>query len=35
VTDRPEPPAHYKALLADIDGLSHVTIEVLACPGEH
>jgi cation diffusion facilitator family transporter len=35
VSDRPEPPAHYKARLADIAGLSHVTIEVLACPGEH
>ncbi len=35
VSDRPEPPAAYKARLADISGLSHVTIEVLACPGEH
>jgi cation diffusion facilitator family transporter len=35
VCDRPEPPAAYKARLADIAGLSHVTIEVLACPGEH
>jgi cation diffusion facilitator family transporter len=35
VCDRPEPPAAYKARLADITGLSHVTIEVLACPGEH
>jgi cation diffusion facilitator family transporter len=35
VCDRPEPPAAYKARLADISGLSHVTIEVLACPGEH
>jgi cation diffusion facilitator family transporter len=35
VCDRPEPPAAYKARLADILGLSHVTIEVLACPGEH
>jgi cation diffusion facilitator family transporter len=35
VCDRPEPPAAYKARLADISGLSHVTIEVQACPGEH
>jgi cation diffusion facilitator family transporter len=35
VCDRPEPPAAYKARLADIAGLSHLTIEVLACPGEH
>ena len=35
VCDRPEPPAAYKARLAGIPGLSHVTIEVLACPGEH
>ena len=35
VCDRPEPPARYKARLAGIPGLSHVTVEVLACPGEH
>jgi cation diffusion facilitator family transporter len=35
VTERPEPPAAYKARLAGIAGLSHVTVEVLACPGEH
>jgi cation diffusion facilitator family transporter len=35
VCDVPEPPAAYKARLADISGLSHVTIEVLACPGAH
>lgn len=35
VADRPEPPAAYKARLAGIPGLSHVTVEVLACPGEH
>jgi cation diffusion facilitator family transporter len=35
VCDRPEPPAAYKARLADIEGLSHVTIEVQPCPGEH
>ena len=32
VSDRPEPPAAYKARLA---GLSHVTIEVQRCPGAH
>ena len=35
VSDRPEPPSAYKARLADIAGLSHVTIEVERCPGEH
>lgn len=35
VSDHPEPPAAYKTRLADIAGLSHVTIEVLACPGVH
>jgi cation diffusion facilitator family transporter len=35
VCDQPEPPAAYKARLADISGLNHVTIEVLACPGAH
>jgi cation diffusion facilitator family transporter len=35
VSDRPEPPAAYKARLADIAGLSHVTIEVQPCPGVH
>jgi Co/Zn/Cd efflux system component len=35
VADRPEPPAFYKARLAGISGLSHVTIEVHPCPGEH
>jgi cation diffusion facilitator family transporter len=28
VSDKPRPPAHYKAKLADIEGLSHVNIEV-------
>jgi len=28
VTHKPQPPAHYKAKLADIEGLSHVNIEV-------
>jgi cation diffusion facilitator family transporter len=35
VCDEPRPPADYKARLADIAGLSHVTIEVQPCPGEH
>ena len=35
VCDRPEAPAIYKARLADIAGLSHVTIEVQPCPGVH
>jgi Co/Zn/Cd efflux system component len=35
VADRPEPLAFYKARLAGISGLSHVTIEVHPCPGEH
>ena len=28
VTAKPHPPAHYKRLLADVPGLSHVTVEV-------
>jgi cation diffusion facilitator family transporter len=35
VSDRPESPEAYKARLAGVPGLSHVTVEVLACPGEH
>jgi cation diffusion facilitator family transporter len=35
VSEHPEPVAAYKARLAGIPGLSHVTVEVLACPGEH
>jgi cation diffusion facilitator family transporter len=31
VTHRPLPPSAYKALLADIPGLSHLTVEVQAC----
>jgi Co/Zn/Cd efflux system component len=31
VSDRPEAPDRYKERLADIDGLSHATIEVHAC----
>jgi cation diffusion facilitator family transporter len=33
VTHEQHPPDHYKKLLADLAGLSHVTIEVLPCPG--
>ncbi len=35
VSDRPDPPAAYKARLAGITGLSHITVEVQPCPGEH
>lgn len=31
VSDDPQPPAHYKARLADLSVLSHVTIEVHGC----
>ncbi|MEE7446442.1 cation transporter [Methylobacterium radiotolerans] len=33
VSDDPQQPAHYKARLAGVRGLSHVTVEVQACPG--
>jgi cation diffusion facilitator family transporter len=33
VSDEPQPPAVYKARLAGLSGLSHVTVEVLPCPG--
>lgn len=32
VSDRPQPPSFYKERLRGLDGLSHVTIEVHACP---
>ena len=35
VSDRPEPPQAYKARLAAIAGLSHLTVEVQRCPGPH
>jgi cation diffusion facilitator family transporter len=35
VSDHPEMPEQYKARLAQIAGLSHVTIEVHPCPGPH
>ncbi|HWY15817.1 MAG TPA: CDF family Co(II)/Ni(II) efflux transporter DmeF [Rhizomicrobium sp.] len=35
VSDDPKPPSAYKAMLSDIAGLSHVTVEVERCPGAH
>jgi len=35
VSDRPETPAVYKARLAGLASLSHVTVEVQCCPGAH
>jgi len=35
VTDRPDAPGSYKARLAGLPGLSHVTVEVERCPGTH
>jgi cation diffusion facilitator family transporter len=35
VSDAAHPPSVYKARLADIAGLSHVTVEVEPCPGHH
>ena len=35
VSDAPDQPSSYKSRLADVAGLSHVTIEVEACPGDH
>lgn len=32
VSDCPQPPSAYKARLQDLDGLSHITIEVVPCP---
>lgn len=32
VVEQPEPPSVYKKRLADVPGLSHVTVEVEACP---
>lgn len=34
VTHAPRGPDHYKGLLAAVHELSHVTVEVLSCPGE-
>lgn len=35
VSDAPRPPSAYKARLTDVPGLSHITVEVEPCPGEH
>jgi cation diffusion facilitator family transporter len=35
VSHLPEPPASYKSRLIGIPGLSHVTVEVQPCPGDH
>jgi len=35
VSDRPKTPADYKARLAGLTSLSHVTVEVQCCPGAH
>lgn len=35
VSDASHPPSVYKARLAGIRGLSHVTVEVEPCPGQH
>jgi cation diffusion facilitator family transporter len=35
VSDKPEPPESYKSRLVGIPGLSHVTVEVQPCPGDH
>lgn len=35
VSDEPRSPSQYKKRLAGLPGLSHVTIEVERCPGEH
>ena len=34
VTHDPKPPEHYKKLLKNIDGLSHISVEVNPCAGE-
>jgi cation diffusion facilitator family transporter len=35
VSDHPNEPAFYKSKLAGLAGLSHVTVEVERCPGDH
>ena len=35
VTHHPKEPAHYKALLSSVPGLSHVTVEVECCADDH
>jgi cation diffusion facilitator family transporter len=34
VTHHPQPPEHYKQLLADFDEVAHLTVEVNGCEGE-
>lgn len=34
VTHNPQEPGYYKGLLAELNGLSHITIEVNGCPGK-
>jgi cation diffusion facilitator family transporter len=35
VTEKPAPASAYKSRLAEVEGLSHVTIEVEICPESH
>ena len=35
VSDTPQQPSYYKRQIAGMHGLSHVTVEVIACPGAH
>lgn len=35
VSDAPSPPSVYKGRLTGISGLSHITVEVETCPGQH
>jgi len=35
VTDSPQPAAHYKACLAEVPTLGHLTVEVTRCRGHH
>jgi cation diffusion facilitator family transporter len=35
VSDQPQPPETYKARLAAVEGLSHITVEVRRCPHHH
>jgi Co/Zn/Cd efflux system component len=35
VSDQPNTPGFYKARLAGLPGLSHITVEVERCPGPH
>jgi cation diffusion facilitator family transporter len=35
VSDQPQPPETYKARLATVEGLSHITVEVRRCPNHY